>query len=229
VRTEFLPDPGAVAMRAAEFIAQVAREAVAERGRCSLAFSGGATPWQTFRALAGKDVPWDRVHLLQVDERVTVFVDPDRNYLHLRETLIDRIVIPSANVHPMPVEEEDLDEGARGYEAILHRIAGAPPVFDLVQLGLGEDGHTASLFPGDAALQVIDADVAVTGLYKGWKRMTLTFPAIDRARCLLWLVTGSGKTDALERLLAGDRSIPAGRVLRSRAVLLADAAAQGVR
>ena len=229
MRTEFLPDPGAVAIRAAERIAQVAREAVTERGRCALAFSGGATPWRAFRALAGEDVPWDRVHLFQVDERAAPSGDPERNDFHLKEALIDRIAIPSANVHPMPVEEEDLDEGARRYEAILRQIAGTPPVLDLVQLGLGEDGHMASLFPGDAALQVIDADVAVSGIHKGRRRMTLTFPAIDRARCILWLVTGSGKSAALERLCAGDRSIPAGRVLRSRAVLLADTAAQDVR
>jgi 6-phosphogluconolactonase len=215
-------------MRAAERIAQVAREAVAERGRCALAISGGTTPWLAFRALAGKDVPWDRVHLFQVDERVTPSGDPERNYLHLKEALIERIPIPAANVHPMPVEEEDLDAGGRRYDADLRGIAGTPPVLDLVQLGLGEDGHTASLFPGDPALQLLDADVAVSGLYKGRKRMTLTLPAIDRARCILWLVTGAGKAAALARLLAGDRSIPAGCVRSDRAVLLADRAAGGV-
>jgi 6-phosphogluconolactonase len=229
VRTEFLPDPGTVAIRAAERIAQVAREAVKERGRFALAFSGGTTPWRAFRVLAQEDVPWDHVHLFQVDERIGPSVDPERNDFHLKEALIDRIAIPSANVHPMPVEEEDLDEGARRYVAILHQIAGTPPVLDLVQLGLGEDGHTASLFPGDAALKVVDSDVAVTGIYKGRRRMTLTFPAIDRARCILWLVTGSEKAAALERLLAGDRSIPAGRVRSDRAVLLTDMSARGAR
>ena len=229
MRTEILPDPGAVAIRAAERIAQVARKAVAERGRFALAISGGATPWRAYGALAGEDVPWDRVHLFQVDERVAPSGDPARNYLHLKEALIDRIPIPAANVHPMPVEEEDLDAGAHRYEAILRGIAGSPPVLDLVQLGLGEDGHTASLFPGDAALQVVDADVAVSGLSMGWKRMTLTFSVIDRARCILWLVTGSDKSAALERLRAGDRSIPAGCVRCDRAVLLADTAATGGR
>ena len=229
MRSESLPDPGAVAIRAAERIAQVAREAVKERGRCALAVSGGTTPWRTLRALSGEDLPWDRVHLFQVDERVAPFGDPERNYSHLREALIDRIAIPPANVHPMPVEEEDLAEGARRYEAILRHITGTPPVLDLVQLGLGEDGHTASLFPGDVALEVIDKDVAVSGLHKGRRRLTLTYPAIDRARSILWLVTGAGKAAALERLRAGDRSIPAGRVLRRRAVLIADAAAAGGR
>ena len=229
VKTEILPDPGAVAIRAAERIARVARNAVAERGGCALAFSGGATPGRAFRALAGEDVPWDRVHLFQVDERVAPSGDPERNYTNLKDALIDRIPIPSANIHPMPVEEGDLDGGARRYEAILRGIAGTPPVLDLVQLGLGEDGHTASLFPGDAALQVIDGDVAASGLHKGWRRMTLTLPAIDRARCILWLVTGSGKSEALGRLRAGDRSIPAGRVRGDRAVLLADTAAAGDR
>jgi len=229
VRSEFLPDPGAVAIRAAERIAQVARDAVTQRGHCALAVSGGTTPWRALRALSVEDLPWDRVHLFQVDERVAPFGDTERNYFHLREALIDRIAIPPANVHPMPVEDEDLDEGARRYESILRRVAGTPPVLDLVQLGLGEDGHTASLFPGDLALQAVDSEIAVTGPYKGRRRMTLTFPAIDRARRILWLVTGAGKAAALERLLAGDRSIPAGRVLRRRAVLIADAAAAGGR
>jgi len=228
LRSEFLPDPGTVATRAAERIAEVAWEAVAERGRCALAISGGTTPWLAFRALAGEDVPWDRVHLFQVDERVAPPGDPERNFAHLKEALIDRIGIPASNVHPMPVEEEDLDAGRRRYEADLRGIAGTPPVLDLVQLGLGEDGHTASLLPGDAALQVVDADVAVSGLYRGRRRMTLTFPAIDRSRCILWLVTGSGKSAALGRLRAGDRSIPAGRVRSDRAFLLADKAAGGV-
>jgi len=227
LRAEILPGPGAVAIRAAERIAQAAREAVTERGRCALAFSGGATPWLAFRALAGQDVPWGRVHLFQVDERIAPSGDPERNYFHLKEALIDRIAIPPANVHSMPVEEEDLDEGTRRYEATLRQIAGVPPVLDLVQLGLGEDGHTASLFPDDAALRIVDADVAVSGLYKGRRRMTLTLPAIDRARCILWLVTGSGKSDALGRLRAGDRSIPAGRIRSDRAFLLADTAATG--
>jgi len=228
LRTEILPDPGAVATLAAERIAQVAREAVTERGRCALAFSGGTTPWRALNALAGEDVPWERVHLFQVDERVGLFDDPERNYSHMKEALIDRIAIPPANIHPMPVEEDDLVEGARRYEAILRQFAGTPPVLDLVQLGLGEDGHTASLFPEDAALQVIEADVAVSGIHKGRRRMTLTFPAIDRAGCILWLVTGAGKAAALERLRAGDRSIPAGRVRSDRAVLLVDMSAAGV-
>ena len=229
VRTEVLPDPRAVAIRAAERIARVAREAVAERGRCTLAVSGGTTPWGALRSLAGEDVPWDLVHLFQVDERIAPSGDPDRNLTRMKEALIDRIAIPSANVHPMPVEGEDPGEGARRYEEILRELAGTPPVLDLVLLGLGEDGHTASLFPGDPALEAVDSEVAVTGIYRGRRRMTLTFSAIDRARRILWLVTGSGKSLPFERLREGDRSIPAGRVRNDRAVLLADAAAAGGR
>lgn len=227
MRTEVLPDPGAVAIRAAERIARVARESVAERGRCALALSGGATPWRALRALAEEDVPWEGVHLFQVDERIAPPGDPDRNDVHLREALVDRVPIPPANVHPMPVEGEDLDGGGRRYGSILRRIAGSPPVLDLVQLGLGEDGHTASLFPDDDGLRIVDADVAVSGLRGGRRRMTLTYPAIDRARCILWIVTGAGKSAALGRLIAGDRSIPAGRIRTDRAVLLVDRAAGG--
>ncbi|GAB4239563.1 MAG: 6-phosphogluconolactonase [Deltaproteobacteria bacterium] len=229
MRAEILPDPGAVAARAAERIAQAARVAVTARGRCAAAFSGGATPWRALRILAGENIPWERVHLFQVDERVAPPGDPDRNSLHLMKALIDRVPVPPANIHLMPVEGSDLAEGARRYEAILREIAGSPPVLDLVQLGVGEDGHTASLFPGDPALEITDRCVAVTGLYKGRRRMTLTFPAIDRARRILWLVTGSAKVAALERLLAGDRSIPAGCVRSDLAVLLADTAAAGGR
>lgn len=229
VKTEILSDPGAVAIRAAEWIARAAREAVSARGRCAMAFSGGSTPWLAFRAMAAEDIPWDRVHLFQVDERAGPPGDPERNFSRLKETLIDRVAIPSANVHPMAVEAEVLEEEARRYERILRRFAGTPPVLDLVQLGLGEDGHTASLFPDDPALQAVDSEVAVSGPHKERRRITLTFSAIDRARCILWLVTGASKAMALERLLAGDRSIPAGRVRSDRAVLLADTEAAGVR
>jgi 6-phosphogluconolactonase len=125
----------------------------------------------------------------------------------------------------MPVEEADLASAAERYQRELRAVAGTPPVLDLVQLGLGADGHTASLFAGDPALDVEDADVAASGPYQGRRRVTLTLPALGRARRILWIVTGAAKADALARLRRGDRGIPAARVRSDRALLLADEAA----
>jgi len=128
-------------------------------------------------------------------------------------------------MHAMPVEAADLDRAAGQYALTLQEVAGLPPVLDLVHLGLGPDGHTASLVPGDPVLDVTDADVAVTGPYQGRRRMTLTFPIINRSRRVLWLVTGGEKAGTLVRLRDGDPSIPASRVRQDRALILADRAA----
>jgi len=225
MKVETLPDAGAVAARAARWLAAAARDAVAARGRFALAVSGGRTPWQMLRALAREDVPWEKVHLFQVDERVAPAGHPDRNLTHIRETLLGSAPLPPGNVHPMPVEEADLRAAAARYQRELEAVAGAPAVLDAVHLGLGPDGHTASLVPGDPVLDVSGSDVALTGTYSGHVRMTLTYPAIDRARAVLWLVTGAEKAPVLPRLLAGDRSIPAGRVRPGRGLVLADRAA----
>jgi 6-phosphogluconolactonase len=222
---EILSDPAAVAQKAAKIIAAEARAAVAARGRFVVAVSGGRTPWQMLRALADEDVPWSAVHVVQVDERIAPAGDPDRNLTHLREALLERAPLPPEQIHAMPVEEADLEAGARSYASILDRIAGTPPVLDLAHLGVGPDGHTASLVPGDPVLKVTDADVALTGTYQGRRRMTLTYPMLNRARRILWLVTGSDKIDALVRLRAGDKSIPGGRIQQDQAVVLADRAA----
>ncbi len=224
MKVEVLPDATAVAARAARLVAAEARGAVAARGRFVLAVSGGRTPWQMLRALAGEDVPWQAVDLFQVDERVAPAGHPDRNLRHLLETPI-AAVRPPPRLHAMPVEDRDLPAAAARYARDLEAAAGSPPELDLVHLGLGADGHTASLVSGDPVLQVADADVAITGAYQGRLRMTLTFPALDRARSILWVVTGGDKAAMLARLRQGDRSIPAGRVRADRAVLLADAAA----
>lgn len=222
---EILPDAGAVANRAAAFIAAAARADVAARGKFVFAVSGGHTPWIMLRALANEDVPWANVHLAQVDERVAPAGDPDRNLTHLRESLLTRVPLPAANVHAMAVEAPDLDVAAKDYTGTLAAIAGLPPVLDLVHLGLGPDGHTASLVPGDPVLDVTSADVGVTGVYQGRRRMTLTYPVLDRARRVLWLVTGSEKVGMLAKLRAGDHAIPAGRVNPAHATILADKAA----
>ena len=207
-----LPDAGAVASRAAAFVASVARAAVAARGTFTFAVSGGHTPWAMFAELADEDLPWQQVQLFQVDERVAANGDPDRNLTHLQDSLRGA----PARVTAMPVTEPDLDAAAAAYGARL------PDRFDLVHLRLGPDGHTASLVPGDPVLEVTDRLAAVTGAYQGHRRMTLTYPALARADQLLWLVTGAGKKAPLAQLLAGDRSIPAGRVEAARSLVLAD-------
>jgi len=177
------------------------------------------------RALTEQNVPWPNVHVVQVDERVAPAGDPDRNLTHLHESLLDHAPLRSEQIHAMPVETPDLDAAAKRYAETLRSIAGAQPVLDFAHLGLGPDGHTASLVPGDPVLDVTDADVALTGVYQGRRRMTLTYPILNRSRSILWVVTGSDKVDALARLRDADGSIPAGRIERGNALILADRAA----
>jgi 6-phosphogluconolactonase len=222
---EILADADAVARRAAAIIAAEAREAIGARGRFVVAVSGGRTPWLMLRALADENVPWDGVHVVQVDERVAPAGDPDRNWTHLRESLLDHAPLRPDQVHAMPVELPDPGAATARYAQIIAKVAGQPPVLDVVHLGLGPDGHTASLVPGDPVLDIADADVALTGIYQGRRRMTLTYPVLNRSRRVLWVVTGGDKAAMLGRLYTGDESIPAGRVSRDRALLLADRAA----
>jgi 6-phosphogluconolactonase len=220
-------DELSVARAAAAVITAEAREAVAVRGRFTIALSGGHTPWLMLRALAGEVVPWEKVHFVQVDERVAPAGHPDRNLTHLRESLLERAPLWPEQIHAMPVESPDLEAAARDYALTLAELAGSPPVLDLVHLALGPDGHTASLVPGDPVVDVTDADVALTGVYQGRRRMTLTYPILNRSRRVLWLVTGREKAPMLGRLLAGDESIPAGRVCQDNALVLADRASAG--
>jgi 6-phosphogluconolactonase len=214
-----LPDAAAVARRGAETIAEAARAAASARGAFALALSGGSTPWPMLAALADEDVPWGRSRIWQVDERVAPDGHPDRN---LTGTLANLPEGARNGVVPMPVTEADLEAAARRY------AAGLPDRFDLVHLGLGDDGHTASLVPGDPVLDVVDRPVAVTGEYRGRRRMTMTYPVLDGAAFVLWQVVEADKAPALARLLAGDTSIPAGRVRAGRQIVLADAAAAPV-
>jgi 6-phosphogluconolactonase len=225
MKIEVLADADSVARKAAVIIAAAARDAVVVRGRFVFAVSGGHTPWLMLRDLAGEEAPWEQVHLVQVDERVAPTEHPDRNLTHLSESLLTRVPLRAEQVHAMPVEGPDLEAAAHSYARTLAAIAGSPPVLDLVHLGLGPDGHAASLVPGDPVLDVTDADVALTGVYQGRRRMTLTYPVINRARRILWLVTGSEKAGPLARLRAADASIPAGRVRQDQALVLADRAA----
>jgi 6-phosphogluconolactonase len=225
MKIDVLADADAVARAAASMIAEKARSGVAARGRFIMAVSGGRTPWMMLRALSNQDMPWEKVHVVQVDERVAPAGHQDRNLTHLRDCLLTHAPLPMDHIYAMPVEAADLEAAAAQYAARLQELAGSPSVLDLVHLGLGSDGHTASLVPGDPVLDATDSDVAVTGLYQGRRRMTLTYPILNRARCILWLVTGSEKADMLARLRDGDLSIPAGLVHREQAIVLADRAA----
>lgn len=225
MKFEVLADAEAVAQRAARLVAEHARAAVKARGRFSLAVSGGHTPWVMLRALAGEELPWNDVHVVQVDERVAPADSDERNFKHLRESLLSHVPLPPGNLYAMPVEASDLPAAAAQYAETLEGLAGSPPALDLVHLGLGPDGHTASLVPGDPVLDVNDAWVGLTGLYQGRHRMTLTYPVLDQARCVMWLVAGDSKVDALRRLKSHDQTIPGGRVRSDNAIVVADRAA----
>jgi 6-phosphogluconolactonase len=212
---EILADPDSVAERAASFVAKRADAAVADRDRFSFAVSGGHTPWAMLARLTEK-MTWEHVTIYQVDERIAPEGDPDRNLTHLAASLPPGL---AADIRPMPVDGQDLEAAATSYARSL------PERFDLVHLGLGPDGHTASLVPGDPVLDVNDRDVALTGVYQGRRRMTLTYPALNRARQVLWLITGADKLEALRRLRAGDHVIPAGRVGAASQLVIADEAA----
>lgn len=227
MNVEILPDVDSLAKRAAAIIAADARAAVSARGRFVMAVSGGKSPWLMLADLANEDVPWANVHVFQIDERIAPAGDPDRNYVHLRDSLLQHASIPPEQIYAMPVESPDVEAAAKQYAHTLEGIAGKPPVLDLAHLGLGPDGHCASLIPGDPVLNITDADVAITGVYQGRRRMTLTYPVINRSRRILWLVSGKDKVSAFPKLRAADPSIPAGRISQTQALLLADRAAAG--
>jgi 6-phosphogluconolactonase len=211
-----LPDADAAATRGAAVIAAAARSAVADRGAFAVAVSGGRGPLRMWERLADEELPWDRTTLWQVDERIAPDGDPERNLTGLLGHLP---AIARGRVHAMPVTAPDLDAAAVRYAADL------PDAFDVVHLGIGSDGHTASLVPHDAVLEVEHRDVAIAGPYQGRRRMTITYPVLARARFVLWLVHGRDKAHVLPRLLASDASIPAGRVRAGRQLVIADVAA----
>ncbi len=218
---EILTDDSSVALRAAELVVEHATAAILERGSFTLAVSGGHTPGQMFADLARReDFPWEQTAIYQVDERIAPDGDPDRNLTLLWDNLSSEAI---GRLHPMPVTADDLDAAADAYANAL------PERFDLIHLGIGADCHTASLVPGDPVLDVIDRDVALTAEYMGLPRMTFTYPLLNRARALLWLIAGEAKRDALARLQVGDESVPAGRVAREHAQIVADSAAAGNR
>jgi 6-phosphogluconolactonase len=198
---------------------------VADTGRnMRLALSGGKTPWTMLRDFVDLEPPWERLDIFQVDERFVPIEDPQSN-----AGQIARILPPEARFWPVPVDLRATPEDvAREYENILIRVIGNPPEFDVVHLGLGEDGHTASLVPGDPILHVDDRWVAATAEpYRGTRRISFTYPTLGRARRIAWLVTGSAKREILQEFLTEDPSLPACRVPRAYACLFADVDAWG--
>jgi len=229
MKLRVLPDAEAVAQAGAAYIAEIANAAIKDRGVFTFAVSGGRTPWVMLRALAKEPLPWEGVQVFQVDEREAPADDPDRNYAHLRQSLLSNANLPPENIHPMPVERDDLAAASASYAETLEQMTGSPPILDLAHLGLGPDGHTASLVPGDPVLDVNDRSVGTTGIYQGRHRMTLTYPVLNSARNVMFIVTGSEKIIALTKLMQHDQSIPAGRVRPDDAVVIADRlAAEGV-
>jgi 6-phosphogluconolactonase len=217
---EVVADERAAARRAAELIAAAGRAAVDERGFFAMAMSGGRSPWAMLATLGTMDeMPWAETELFQVDERIAAPGSEERNLTHL---VLGISLGHQASLRPMSVTQRDLEAAAREYESSL------PERLDLVHLGLGPDGHTASLVPGDPVLEITDRRVALTETaYQGHRRMTLTYPALAEARGIVWLVTGAEKRETLAKLLAGDRSIPAGRVENANMTIVADQAAAG--
>ena len=218
-RLEVLDDPEAVHRRGAELIAEAAKAAISDRDHCALAVSGGHDPWPMFSQLEDFDLDWTEIEVFQVDERVAPAGSDERNLTHLVESLS---IGAQGSIRPMPVTDEDLDAAADRYA---EQLPDGP--LDLAHLGIGPDGHTASLVPNDPVLEVADKRVAVTsGEYQGVRRMTLTYPEINRIRTLLWVVTGEEKVDALQKLIAQDPSTPSGRVRpEGDSLILADRAA----
>ena len=216
---EVVADEKAAARRAAELIEAAGAKTLAERpGAFSFAMSGGRSPWAMLAILGElEEMPWEATELFQVDERIASPGSEERNLTHM---VLGLSMDHQVALRPMAVTQRDLEAAAREYERTL------PAPLDCVHLGLGPDGHTASLVPGDPVLEVSDRRVAITdSTYQGFRRMTLTYPALAEAGRIVWLVTGSDKADALAKLLAGDRSIPAGRVENEAMTVVADEAA----
>jgi 6-phosphogluconolactonase len=225
MKTELFPTADQVAAGAAAYLEQEIRDALTHQKSFSLAISGGRTPWEMLKILSKADLPWKRVNLFQVDERVAPDGHADRNLTQLFQAIAGTPMVTQLRIFPMPVLAEDLEEGCREYTQVLDEVTEGKGL-DLIHLGLGSDGHTASLVPGDGVMEVQDRLVACTqNTYQGRIRMTLTYPLLNSAKQLLWIVTGSEKQEMVQRLLQQDPSIPAGSIQQENALLLVDQAA----
>jgi 6-phosphogluconolactonase len=218
-------DADAAAARAALEIANACEAALDERNVALIALSGGRTPWRMIETLRSCVLGWSDIHVAQVDERIVPASDERRTLTQLEALLVHEGPLSRDNLLDMPVGATDLDAAARSYQEILESIGGTPLRFDVVQLGLGIDGHTASLTPGDPILDKDATDVAISAEYQGTRRMTLTAPALSRARQRIWLVTGTEKATRLRELMDGTAAIPANRIERRGTLVIADRAA----
>jgi 6-phosphogluconolactonase len=225
MRIHVFPTPEVTAERAAEWLRIEIGRACTQRGRCLVGLSGGRTLWRMLRHLRRLHVHWHDLQVFQVDERVVAENDERRYARQIADLLLAPAMLNARQFHAMPVERGNLEAGAEEYARLLSEHGGTPPVLDVVQLGIGADGHTASLLPGDRLLEAHDRDVAISVAYQGVVRMTLTLRVLDAARHRLWLITGADKAAALRKLWVGDASVPAGRVARESAFVFTDSAA----
>jgi 6-phosphogluconolactonase len=219
------PDRQALVAAALTLMVARIRTAVDERQCCSIALSGGSTPQPLYVALAHTDLPWDKIHIFWGDERYVTATHPDSNYGMTKRVWLDLVPIPAQNIHPMPTDADRPQLAAEAYEreimAHFGLEAGVIPVFDVVLLGMGDDGHTASLFPHTAALSVLDRLVTV-GDKDGQPRLTFTFSLLNRSRSTIFLVAGESKQSALAEIFAptGDRSAYPSRGIQPQGELL---------
>jgi len=225
VRFVVAPDERKAARSAARAIARKLAEAIEERGTGTVALSGGTSAPALLAELARMPVEWGRVHVFQVDERVAPEGDAARNLVALEAALVKPGLLERARLHAIPVGR-GAEDAATAYAGELAGVVGSPPVLDVVQLGIGADGHTASLFPGDAAFEAPEgATVACTAEHGGFRRVTLTLPVLSAARRIIWFAHGAGKRGVVGLLATRGWRAPAGRVARRQAVVYTDHAA----
>jgi 6-phosphogluconolactonase len=202
---EVLPDQKALIERSLAIVLEQIKTAIQERGQCTIALSGGSTPKPLYEAIAAQNLPWEQLHIFWGDERYVPPTDPDSNQRMARQAWLDQVNLPAENIHPMPTGAADPAIDAQKYEQELQQFfqvsAGEFPALDIILLGIGDDGHTASLFPHTEALQVRDRLITV-GNKDGQPRITFTAPLINQAHCVLFIVAGANKRPALAQIFA---------------------------
>ncbi|MEM9271932.1 MAG: 6-phosphogluconolactonase [Cyanobacteria bacterium P01_F01_bin.143] len=222
---EVLADKVSLVERAREIVVDKIQNAIASRGQCSIALAGGSTPKPLYEALAQENLPWDKIQVFWGDERYVAPTHQDSNQRMARQAWLDKIEIPEANIHPVPTESQNPAIDAANYEEVMRTIfaVDAPtfPSFDIILLGMGDDGHTASLFPQTLVLNEFEKAISV-GNKDGQPRITFTVPLLNQASCVLFLVAGKNKQTALEQVFAaqGDAMTYPSRLIDPQGELL---------